>query len=114
LPGADTITGMNPLTRRQLLAAGALAGAGVAVYGTRTEPATAADPDRTVTYRGRQVTASARHATIDGVMLHMHRHGDGTWTSVMNHYEKFPTPFDAAKAAVVALHGAHLRTNWWL
>jgi hypothetical protein len=107
---------MNPLTRRQLLAAGALAGAGVAVYGTRTEPATATEPatDQTVTYRGRQVTASARHATIDGVMLHMHRHGDGTWTSVMDHYRSFPTPFDAAKAAVVALNGAHLRAGeWW-
>ncbi|MFD0267216.1 tyrosinase family oxidase copper chaperone [Streptomyces sp. NPDC127106] len=46
--------------------------------------------------------------TIDGNELHVMRNADGTWVSVMNHYETFPDPIAAARAAVRTLQGAHL------
>ncbi|MFD7630388.1 tyrosinase family oxidase copper chaperone [Streptomyces sp. NPDC059851] len=45
---------------------------------------------------------------IDGKELHVMRNADGTWVSVVNHYESFPDPVAAARAAVRTLQGAHL------
>jgi hypothetical protein len=42
----------------------------------------------------------------------MHHNGDGSWTTVMNHFQSFPTRTAAVEAAVAALHGWNLRTDW--
>ncbi|GGR78917.1 hypothetical protein GCM10010252_17010 [Streptomyces aureoverticillatus] len=45
---------------------------------------------------------------IDGDDLHIMRNADGTWISVINHYEPRATPRALARAAVVELQGAAL------
>ena len=45
---------------------------------------------------------------IDGEELHVMRNADGTWISVVNHYETFATPRAVARAAVAELQGAAL------
>ncbi len=45
---------------------------------------------------------------LDGDELHIMRNADGTWISVVNHYETFATPRQLARAAVTELHGADL------
>ncbi|MEO3973796.1 tyrosinase cofactor [Streptomyces sp. CAU 1734] len=45
---------------------------------------------------------------IDGRELHVMRNADGTWISVVNHYETFATPRAVARAAVAELQGAAL------
>ncbi|WP_326812789.1 tyrosinase family oxidase copper chaperone [Streptomyces scopuliridis] len=45
---------------------------------------------------------------IDGRPLHVMRRADGSYLSMVNHYESFPTPLAAARAAVRDLRGAQL------
>ncbi|WP_328302663.1 tyrosinase cofactor [Streptomyces sp. NBC_00435] len=45
---------------------------------------------------------------IDGRELHVMRNADGTWISVVNHYETFADPLPLARAAVRELQGADL------
>ncbi|WP_434587757.1 apotyrosinase chaperone MelC1 [Streptomyces sp. A5-4] len=45
---------------------------------------------------------------IDGEELHVMRNADGTWISVVNHYETFATPRAVTRAAVMELQGAVL------
>ncbi|MFE7928548.1 tyrosinase cofactor [Streptomyces sp. NPDC057456] len=45
---------------------------------------------------------------VDGVELHVMRNADGTWISVVSHYDPVPTPRAAARAAVDELQGARL------
>ncbi|MEU6064823.1 MULTISPECIES: apotyrosinase chaperone MelC1 [Streptomyces] len=45
---------------------------------------------------------------VDDEELHVMQNADGTWISVVNHYETHRTPRDAARAAVRELHGASL------
>ncbi|GHH14517.1 apotyrosinase chaperone MelC1 [Streptomyces lanatus] len=45
---------------------------------------------------------------VDGVELHVMRNADGTWISVVSHYDPVPTPRAAARAAVDELQGAVL------
>ncbi|MCX5195545.1 tyrosinase cofactor [Streptomyces sp. NBC_00249] len=45
---------------------------------------------------------------IDGKELHLMRNADGSWLTVVNHYETFPDPISAARAAVRDLQGAAL------
>lgn len=45
---------------------------------------------------------------IDDADLHVMQNADGTWISVVNHYETHRTPRDAARAAVRELRGASL------
>ncbi|MFF4582203.1 tyrosinase family oxidase copper chaperone [Streptomyces sp. NPDC001389] len=45
---------------------------------------------------------------IDGNDLHLMPNADGSWVSVVNHYETFPDPISAARAAVRELQGADL------
>ena len=64
------------------------------------------------TYRGRRirgvlVPAAGRAAvggewqvTVDGRPLHLMRRADGTWLSMVDHYSSYPTPLEAARAAV--------------
>ncbi|MBD0670986.1 apotyrosinase chaperone MelC1 [Streptomyces sp. CBMA156] len=118
------------LTRRRMLQGSVLAltaavGTGVlAVAGPTSKSATAADlgeNDRfDESYQGRRIqgrpTAHAGHhgagvgytVLIDGRELHMMRNVDGTWISVINHYQTFATPRALARAAVDDLQGATL------
>ncbi|MFF7976337.1 tyrosinase family oxidase copper chaperone [Streptomyces sp. NPDC007905] len=45
---------------------------------------------------------------VDGVELHVMRNADGTWISVVSHYDPVPTPRAAARTAVDELQGAPL------
>ncbi|KJY37852.1 MULTISPECIES: tyrosinase family oxidase copper chaperone [Streptomyces] len=45
---------------------------------------------------------------IDGNELHIMRNADNSWVTVVNHYETFPDPISAARAAVRELQGADL------
>ncbi|MGW1538929.1 tyrosinase family oxidase copper chaperone [Streptomyces sp. NPDC002309] len=52
------------------------------------------------TYRGRRIRGSGDQVTVDGRPLHLMRRADGTWLSVIDHYCSYPTPREAARAAV--------------
>ncbi|MFD5862918.1 apotyrosinase chaperone MelC1 [Streptomyces chartreusis] len=45
---------------------------------------------------------------VDDVELHVMRNADGSWISVVSHYDPVPTPRAAARAAVDELQGAAL------
>ncbi|MGE7388217.1 apotyrosinase chaperone MelC1 [Streptomyces sp. NPDC004126] len=45
---------------------------------------------------------------IDGKELHLMGNADGSWVTVVNHYESFPDPVAAARAAIRDLQGAEL------
>ncbi|MER5469096.1 tyrosinase cofactor [Streptomyces sp. NPDC002935] len=63
---------------------------------------------------GRPVTGGGHHhgggyaVFIDGKELHVMTNADGSWISVVSHYDPVPTPRAAARAAVVELQGAPL------
>nr|WP_233447286.1 tyrosinase cofactor [Streptomyces albireticuli] len=69
-------------------------------------------------YQGRRIVgkpATGEHAahggftaSIDGKELHLMQNADGTWISVVNHYETFATPLAVTRAAVDKLRGATL------
>ncbi|MGW2613663.1 apotyrosinase chaperone MelC1 [Streptomyces sp. NPDC001500] len=70
-------------------------------------------------YRGRRIqgrpaTGGGHHhgggyaVYVDGVELHVMRNADGSWISVVSHYDPVPTPRAAARAAVDELQGARL------
>lgn len=125
---------MNKITRRQALgaSAGALTALGLAgatahaaVTGPRTA-APAATPAGTVdeVYQGRRIRITpakgggghhgGHHSPglptvlIDGRELHVMQNADGTWISVVNHYETYSGPLPLARAAVRELQGAAL------
>ncbi|WP_329200445.1 MULTISPECIES: apotyrosinase chaperone MelC1 [unclassified Streptomyces] len=126
---------MNKITRRQALGttAGALtflglAGATAYAAGTDSRAAISAGNAGSTAnvdevYQGRriQITPAAggshhggHHAAglptvrIDGRELHVMQNADGTWISVVNHYETFSDPLSLARAAVRELQGAAL------
>ncbi|MEU4492271.1 tyrosinase cofactor [Streptomyces sp. NPDC023998] len=129
---------MPEITRRRALGAAAGAAAALAVAGTaaaavRTVP-TAGDPASfDEVYQGRRIQGAPSPGgghggheghggghgghgghgggytvRIDGEELHVMRNADGTWISVVNHYETFATPRAVARAAVLELQGAQL------
>ncbi|MCW8096415.1 apotyrosinase chaperone MelC1 [Streptomyces tauricus] len=69
-------------------------------------------------YKGRRIegrpTGGHHHhgagytVLVDGVELHVMRNADGTWISVVSHYDPVPSPRAAARAAVEELRGARL------
>lgn len=59
-------------------------------------------------YGGRHIRGTATYVRIDGRPLHLMRRADGSYVSVVNHFEAFPTPLAAARAAVDDLGGARL------
>ncbi|WP_406398110.1 tyrosinase cofactor [Streptomyces sp. NBC_00879] len=123
---------MPELTRRRALGAVAGAAAAVAVAGTtaaaartgRTVPGPSAEPASfDEVFQGRRIQGAPSEAGghhggghhgggfavhIDGEELHVMRNADGTWISVVNHYETFATPRAVARAAVAELQGAAL------
>ncbi|MEV6974126.1 tyrosinase cofactor [Kitasatospora sp. NPDC093806] len=126
------------LTRRRMLQGAAAAltvAAGTVVIGVAGPgggAATAADPGASEGFdevfqgrriQGRPTSGGGQHGshgstgagtgtgfevTIDGDELHMMRNADGTWISVVNHYQTFATPRALARAAVNDLQGATL------
>ena len=65
--------------------------------------------------QGRPATGSGGHhhgagyaVFVDGVELHVMQNADGSWISVVSHYDPVPTPRAAARAAVDELQGAAL------
>ncbi|MEV6328654.1 tyrosinase cofactor [Streptomyces sp. NPDC051909] len=129
---------MSSITRRKALgvaagAAGAaaglaLAGPAAAAPAQASAPTGAAAPDSfDEVYLGRHIKGgSSAHGghhgghggheghgggytvTIDGAELHVMRNADGTWISVITHYDPVATPRAAARAAVRELQGAPL------
>ncbi|MFR9798449.1 apotyrosinase chaperone MelC1 [Streptomyces sp. MS06] len=95
-----------------------------------TAPARSAEPSRTghahdvpepfdEVYRGRRIRGRAaapgghHHGagyavSVDGAPLHLMRNADGSWISVVSHYDPVPSPLAAARAAVDDLQGARL------
>ena len=119
---------MNQITRRQALSttAGALSVLGLAgatAHAAVTDSRAAA-PVGTVdeVYQGRRIQITpgggghhgGHHSPglptvrIDGRELHVMRNADGSWISVVNHYETYPNPTSLARAAVCELQGAVL------
>ncbi|GAA2567469.1 apotyrosinase chaperone MelC1 [Streptomyces violaceus] len=116
---------MPELSRRRALTAAAVL-AGTAGVLPAIAPATAAaghhDSHRTFdeVYKGRRIqgrpaTGTGHHhhgagyaVFVDGVELHVMRNADGSWISVVSHYDPVATPRAAARAAVDELQGAPL------
>jgi len=116
---------MPELTRRRALGAAAALAAVAAAQAVTAPVASAAEhhhggPEAfDEVYRGRRIEGRPvgggghHHGTgyavfIDGVELHVMRNADGSWISVVSHYDPVPTPRAAARAAVVELQGAPL------
>lgn len=121
---------MSGITRRQALGVTASAAAGLAVAGSAGAAAPTAHGGSSrqpgsfdEVYLGRRIQGgpTAGHGAghhgdhgagysvrIDGDELHLMRNADGTWISVINHYEPQATPRATARAAVAELQGAAL------
>ncbi|MFD8750011.1 tyrosinase cofactor [Kitasatospora sp. NPDC059577] len=122
----DTTT---EITRRRMLQ-GAVVATAVAtgtvvlgLTGPAVVPASGADTQSGESFdevfRGRRIQGmpmrgEGHHAMsgyavlIDGRELHVMRNADGTWISVINHYQTFTTPRALVRAAVNSLAGADL------
>ncbi|MGW2958072.1 tyrosinase family oxidase copper chaperone [Streptomyces sp. NPDC001220] len=101
------------VTRGLLASAAALALAPVVAASRPVPPADGpAGTSFDETYRGRRihgvlVPAADRaddegewQVTVAGRPLHLMRRADGTWLSMVDHYSSYPTPLQAARAAV--------------
>ncbi|MEV5847108.1 tyrosinase cofactor [Streptomyces sp. NPDC051985] len=119
---------MPELTRRRALTGAAVLAAAVGAQTLVAPGASAAghshegslEPFDEV-YRGRRIQGrpagmgghhhghGAGYAVfVDGVELHVMRNADGSWISVVSHYDPVATPRAAARAAVDELQGAAL------
>ncbi|MEU9982910.1 tyrosinase cofactor [Streptomyces sp. NPDC050856] len=129
---------MSRITRRHALGVAAGAALGLAATGqasadpartTRTAPrsgraaAAAAPGPFDEVFKGRRIQGrpvphggghhgghheAGYSVLVDGRELHVMRNADGTWISVINHYEPFATPRAVARAAVLELQGSAL------
>ncbi|MET9319184.1 tyrosinase cofactor [Streptomyces sp. NPDC003038] len=117
---------MNKITRRRALGTtvGALTVFGLTAATAKavSGPARPAPSGADEVYRGRRIQivpgGGGQHGghhspglptvRIDGRELHVMRNADGSWISVVNHYETFPDPVSLARAAVRELQGAAL------
>jgi hypothetical protein len=122
---------MPELSRRRALTAAAALTATAGVVPTLSAPAATAAGGHDhgspasfdEVYAGRRIqgrpTAGGGHhggghhgagyaVFVDGVELHLMRNADGTWISVVSHYDPLPSPRAAARAAVDELQGAKL------
>ncbi|MEU6666723.1 tyrosinase cofactor [Streptomyces sp. NPDC046727] len=118
---------MPDITRRRALTAAAAVAATASVVTLAAPAASAAGHDHTAptsfdeVYKGRRIqgrpaSGGGHHhehgggyeVFVDGVQLHVMRNADGSWISVVSHYDPVATPRAAARAAVDELQGAPL------
>ncbi|KOV96580.1 MULTISPECIES: apotyrosinase chaperone MelC1 [unclassified Streptomyces] len=120
---------MPDITRRRALTTAAAVAATASVAATLAAPAASAaghhmspTPDSfDEVYKGRRIqgrpaSGGGHHhehgggyaVFIDGVQLHVMQNADGSWISVVSHYDPVSTPRAAARAAVDELQGAPL------
>ncbi|MFE2378995.1 tyrosinase family oxidase copper chaperone [Streptomyces sp. NPDC059398] len=63
-------------------------------------------------YRGRRIrgrtVGDSTEVTVDGRPLHLMRRADGSYLSMVDHYESYPTPLAVARGAVDELGSAQL------
>lgn len=50
--------------------------------------------------RGTDEVSGVWHVTVDGRPLHLMRRVDGSWMTMVDHYQSYPSPLAAARAAV--------------
>ncbi|MFF8530672.1 tyrosinase family oxidase copper chaperone [Streptomyces sp. SAS_267] len=115
--GTERVAGGLALTRR-----GAMRGLLVSAVGAALAPVVAASrPPRhrprdisfDEVYRGRHILGTQSRSdgraafagvewqvTVDGRPLHLMRRADGSYLSMVDHYESYPTPLAAVRAAV--------------
>lgn len=115
--GAERLAGGVALTRR-----GAMRGLLLSAVGVALAPVVAASrPPRRrprdlsfdEMYRGRHILGATTgkdgrasfaggewQVTVDGRPLHLMRRADGSYLSMVDHYESYPTPLAAVRAAV--------------
>ncbi|MFF3014202.1 tyrosinase family oxidase copper chaperone [Streptomyces sp. NPDC057939] len=60
--------------------------------------------------RGAPTGGPGIEVSIDGRSLHVMRRADGTYLSLVNHYQSFATPLEVARAAVDEIGTAQLST----
>jgi hypothetical protein len=102
--------------RGLLVSAGAVALAPVVAASRPPRPLGPDDLFFDEVYRGRHILGSQSgsdgraafdgtewQVTVDGRPLHLMRRADGGYLSMIDHYESYPTPLAAARAAVDAL-----------
>jgi hypothetical protein len=117
---------MPELSRRRALTAAAALATAAGVQAAIAPTASAAGHDHHApasfdeVYKGRRIqgrpASGAGHehhgggyaVFVDGVELHVMRNADGSWISVVSHYDPVPTPRAIARAAVDELQGAAL------
>ncbi|MEU6844187.1 tyrosinase family oxidase copper chaperone [Streptomyces sp. NPDC046716] len=118
-PGARAL-----LTRRSagLVLLGALSTA-AAVLRMRPRPQRSGPPAEAAEafdemYRGRRITGSraagaggAWQVMVDDRPLHLMRRADGSYLSMVDHYDSYATPLAAARGAVAELGGQTLRDH---
>ncbi|MEU9991168.1 tyrosinase cofactor [Streptomyces sp. NPDC048045] len=115
------LTRRRALTAAAALAATASAAALVAPAEAATEHQHGAPDSFDEVYKGRRIQGrpsgmGGHHhghgggytVFVDGVELHVMQNADGSWISVVSHYDPVPTPRAAARAAVDELQGAPL------
>ncbi|WSM10123.1 tyrosinase cofactor [Streptomyces sp. NBC_01716] len=59
-------------------------------------------------YGGRRIQGTDAGVRVDGRPLHIMRRADGSYVSVVNHFESFPTALATARAAVDDLGATQL------
>ncbi|MFD5742388.1 tyrosinase cofactor [Streptomyces massasporeus] len=116
---------MPELSRRSALTAAAVLAAGAGTLPAVVPASAAGHHDSPGSFdevykgrriQGRPATGSGHHGHhgggyavfVDGVELHVMRNADGSWISVVSHYDPVATPRAAARAAVDELQGAPL------
>ncbi|MDO0917628.1 tyrosinase cofactor [Streptomyces sp. DT2A-34] len=117
---------MPELSRRRALTAAAALATAAGVQTLTAPTASAAGHDHHApasfdeVYKGRRIQGrpasggghqhhgAGYSVFVDGVELHVMRNADGSWISVVSHYDPVPTPRAAARAAVDELQGAAL------
>ncbi|KOV64204.1 apotyrosinase chaperone MelC1 [Streptomyces sp. MMG1121] len=120
---------MPDISRRRALTAAAALAATATVATVVAPAASAADHEHPMpmpgtfdeVYKGRRIqgrpmSGGGHHhehgggfeVLIDGVQLHLMQNADGTWISVISHYDPVSTPRAAARTAVDELQGAPL------
>ncbi|WP_371791309.1 tyrosinase family oxidase copper chaperone [Streptomyces sp. NBC_01471] len=66
-------------------------------------------------YRGRRIrggtAGDSTEVSVDGRPLHLMRRADGSYLSMVDHYESYPTPLAAARGAVDELGTAQLSST---